>query len=188
MKYLSLFLFVSIPFLIFNCNGDDESSSNGADLILDMGPNSAPIFEAGTHEAAARFPRSIIRNFEGRVLDRVEYFLVNVPNNTSIKIYDEGNGDVPGAVLYEANVTSEVLADSWNSHTLNDPITLTDRELWLAVEFTHNDSRNTIGCDVGPAVTNGDWVLENSQSTWRTFRDFTSDAVSINWNIRGFLE
>ena len=188
MKYLSLFFFLGISLAFISCTNDDEADSNGAELFLDAGPNSAPIFEAGTHEAAAKFPRSIMSNFVGQTLDRVEYYLVNVPNNTFVKIYDEGDDDSPGALLYEANVTSDVSANSWNSHALASPITLENRELWISIEFTHNDSRNTIGCDVGPSVNNGDWVLEGTQTTWRTFRDFTSDAVSINWNIRGFVE
>jgi len=188
MKYIPLFLFLSFSFALFNCNSDDESDSNGAELILDRGPSSAPIFEAGTHQAAARFPRSITSNFVGQTLDRVEFYLVNVPSNTFIRVYGEGSGDAPGTILYESNVTSEVTANSWNSHTLSEEIILSSNELWLAIEFTHSDSRNTMGCDVGPAVTNGDWVLEGSQSAWRTFRDFTSNAVSINWNIRGFVE
>ena len=153
-----------------------------------MGPNSAPFFEIGTHEAAVKFPRSIMNNFVGETLDRVEFYLVNVPNNTFVKIYDEGDSATPGAVLYEANISGTVQSDSWNSHTLTTPLEMTGNELWLSIEFTHNERRNTIGCDEGPAVTNGDWVMEADQVGWSSYRDFTSDAVSINWNIRGFFE
>ena len=180
---------IGISLVSFNCNDDEEGSSGSADLFYDMGPNSAPLFNEGTFRAAVRFPRSLIRNFEGETMDRVSFFLVNLPNNCLIQIYDEGSTDTPGPLLYEADLTASVRANSWNEHSLDTPITLTDRELWIAVEFTHIDQRNTIGCDVGPAIENGDWVIDlNNQGSWSSYRDFTSNAVSINWNIRGFIE
>lgn len=187
MRHLSLLLFMSCALSFISCN-DDEGDLISVDLSYDLGPNAAPIFEAGTHMAGARFTSTLTSNFAGQKLDRVDFFLVNTPSNTSIKIYDEGTADTPGPLLYEADVTSTVSPDSWNIHTLTDDVEITDRDLWIAVEFSHTDTRNTIGCDIGPANNNGDRVLIGGQTDWSTFRTFTSSAVDINWNIRGFVK
>lgn len=188
MKYISILLVLCISLTFFSCNNDDEDNTITADLFYDMGANSAPFFGIGTHQAAVRFPRSLMSSFDGEVLERIEFYLVNLPNNCVIKIYNEGTAQGPGPLLYEADVTTTVNANSWNGHTLADPLTLTSNELWIAIEFTHNEQNNTIGCDVGPAVENGDWVSETDQLGWSSYRDFTSNTVSINWNIRGFIE
>ena len=187
MKKAIYFLSFIILSLSFSCS-DDETSTNDSELSYDQGPNSAPIFGEGVHIAAARFPSSITSSFSGQSLDRVEFYLVRTPSNTKIRIYDEDSPGNPGTMLYEADVTSSVNPDSWNSHTLTEDVVIADRDLWIAVEVTHPDERNTIGCDVGPALSNGDWVLEHNQIEWQTYRDFTSNAVDINWNIRGFIE
>ena len=188
MKYFSLLFVLGFSLIFFNCNNDDENVSNDAELFYDMGANSAPFFGEGTHQAAVRFPRSLMANFEDQTLDRVEFYLVNLPTNCVIKIYNEGTAQVPGPILYEADISTTVNANAWNGHTLTDSLVLTGNELWIAIEFTHTEQNNTLGCDVGPALENGDWVLEADQIGWSSYRDFTSNAVSINWNIRGFVE
>ena len=187
MKNLLYLLVLLLGVTIFSCD-DDEATDSSNILFFDAGPNSAPIFQAGTFEAAARFPRSLTSTFTGQSLVEVEFFLVNTPSNTFVRIYDEGTGDTPGDLLYEANVTSTATADSWNTHILDDPVAITGDELWISIQFVHTEARNTIGCDVGPAVTNGDWVSEGTGQNFETFRSFTDNAVSINWNIRGNVE
>jgi len=186
MKFFPYLLVAFCLMAVFSCNDDDNNID--ADLFYDNGINSAPVFEAGTHEAAARFPRSLTNNFAGQKLDRVEFYLINTPNTCKIKIYDEGVDDQPGALLYQADVTSSALPNAWVDHTLTDDVTISNKDLWIAVEFSHFDERNTLGCDVGPADENGDWVLEANEVNWETYRNFTSDAVDINWNIRGHVE
>jgi hypothetical protein len=51
-----------------------------------------------------------------------------------------------------------------------------------------NNEDATIGCDAGPAVANGDWIVSSVDNDWKTYRDFTNATVSINWNIRGQVE
>jgi hypothetical protein len=47
----------------------------------------------------------------------------------------------------------------------------------------HNDVLQSIGCDAGPAAPDGDWLYQDSDQEWQTFRQRTGE--SINWNIRG---
>jgi len=187
MKKAIFALSLLVICLSFSCN-DDETVTNDSELSYDQGPNSAPIFGAGVHLAAARFPSPLTEGFSGQNLDRIDFYLVRTPSNTKIRVYDEDTPTNPGTLLYEADVTSTVSPDSWNSHTLTEDLEISGRDLWIAIEFTHSDERNTIGCDIGPAQSNGDWVLEGNQVEWQTFRDFTNNAVDINWNIRGIIE
>jgi len=184
------FYILSISFLVLtfsSCNDDDDTIVNDAEFGYDLGANSAPFFGIGVHQAAARFNSTVTSPFTGQNLDRVEFYLVNTPSNTKVVIYDEGTPTQPGTELYSADVTVDVSANSWNTHTISEDIAITGNDLWIAIEFTHPDERNTMGCDVGPANTNGDFVLEGSEINWMTFRDFTNNAVDINWNIRGFV-
>jgi len=188
MKRLFYFLAIASLAFCFSCKDDDDTSQNSADLQYDLGINSAPIFGAGVHLAAARFTSSVTGSLAGQKLDRVEFYLINTPSNCKIRIFDEGTSSRPGDQLYEADVTNLVSPDSWTSHTLTEDLELANKDIWIAVEVTHPDERNTIGCDVGPANANGDWVLEGNEIEWQSYRDFTNDLVDINWNIRGYVE
>jgi hypothetical protein len=189
MKQLFFFLSISLFAITFSsCNDDDDDTNvNNAEFGYDLGPNTAPFFGIGVHEAAARFNSTVTSPFVGQKLDRVEFYLVNTPSNTKVVIYDEGTATQPGPQLYSADVTVDVNANSWNIHTISQDIDITGRDLWIAIEFTHPDERNTIGCDVGPANVNGDLVLEGSELNWMTYRNFTDNVVDINWNIRGYV-
>jgi len=187
MRSIAFIILLASMATFFSCK-DDELTETPNALFYDNGENSAPIFGAGVHIAAARFPRSLTSTFEGQNLSRVQFYLINTPSNCKIRIYDEGTAQSPGAQLYEADVTSLASPNSWNIHELTETIPVTNKDLWIAVEVTHPDERNTIGCDVGPAEANGDWVLEGGEISWQTYRDFTDNLVDINWNIRAYTE
>jgi hypothetical protein len=149
------------------------------------GPNSAAPPLDGTYEAAARFPQAMIRDLVGGQLVQVEFFLDALPEYCEVKIYEGGSADMPGILRYSGDATSGLLADSWNSHTLAMPLALENKDLWISIELTHA-FQPTIGCDPGPAVTDGDWYRP-ADSDWVPFhRQFP--AESINWNIRGIVE
>ena len=187
MKQFFFFLSIALLSLTFSCSDDEDTNANTAEFGYDFGPNDAPIFGIGAHQAAVRFPSTLTTPFSGNLLDRVEFYLVNTPSNTKIIIYDEGTATQPGPILYEADVTVDVTPNSFNTHIITEDINITENDIWIAIQFTHPDVRNTMGCDVGPAVTNGDFVLEASESEFRTYRAFTNNIVDINWNIRGFV-
>ena len=49
-----------------------------------------------------------------------------------------------------------------------------------------------MGCDAGDARANGDWMLGEGETEWKTYRDLstnptTGENVDVNWNIRGIL-
>jgi len=157
------------PLVGLNYDGDNED---------------APEFQAGTYEGAVRFPSSIISAFEGNSLVRVQYYVASKPSSMTIKIYLKTNGDAPDTEIYSAVVTNDTQANSWNEHTLTTPITIGRDDMWISVKFTQSDALRSLGCDPGPAVTNGDWVLLNNG--WQPLN--RASEVNINWNIRAVID
>jgi len=188
MKKL-LLLTMTIAFLAIGCQDDDESTV----LRYDGDNSSAPLLDPDVYEAAVRFPTSLTNPYAGLKLTQVEFYILNEPGSCEIKIYGEGNSSSPGTALYESGLIS-VDNGEWNTHTLSSSIDITGDDLWISVEFSHAGTSRTVGCDQGPAATNGDWIFSSITGEWLTLRQFTinnagPDAeVSINWNIRGILE
>lgn len=175
-----LLLFLALS--LFACGDDNE-----AELHHD-GPNqSSPFLEAGIHNMAAVFPADVTNTFNGRSVVSVEYFLLDVPTSTTLNIYGEGVGLSPGELLYSADLSSSALGNTWNTHTLSTPLEISGEELWLVINVEHAGAIQSLGCDAGPARTNGDWISTGSLDNWQTFRDRMNQEVSINWNIRGNL-
>ncbi len=182
MKKVLFFLLLSI--VAFSCEKDDDLT---ADLFYDRGSNDAPALNAGEYLAAVRFPASEMQDYQGRNLEGIEYYLKETPNQCEVRVYQGGSGTEPGNLIYTKAVTTEMERDSWNLHTPDTNIELSGEELWIAVRIVLNDVGATIGCDVGPATTDGDWFNADSNNVWETFRSFTNNDVNINWNIRGHV-
>ena len=179
MKYL-------LPFILligFASCGDD----NDSEIHYDGANFSAPELIVGTHEAAAKFTASFIQSNVGRNVEAVSYYLQSIPQACEIRIYDEGTNVEPGALLYSADVTASMGPNRWNTHDLSDVVTLADKDIWVVVRLVHTASAATIGCDEGPADSNGDWLWGDIDNEWITFRDRSSQQTDINWNIRMIL-
>jgi len=174
---------------LFSACGDDDTvvDPTGDDVLNHDGPNdSGPILAADTYEAAAMFPASMTSSFAGKKITEVTWFMGAAPTNCAIKIYREGAAGQPGTKIYDVDVTSSVVPLTWSRHTLSSPIDIDGTDLWIAVEFVHSADARSMGCDAGPAVTNGDWLFQSSDAQWLTFRDRTNE--NINWNIRAITE
>jgi len=181
-----VFLFVVVFMTSFSsCKKDDEKSV--IQLNHDSANLDAPNFPANTYEGAARFPAATMDEYSGGQLTEVEFYIKEVPNSTKLKVYTGSSSSAPVNEVYSATLTGSVEADSWNTHTLSTPLVLDGSDLWLAVEFTHNDSRAVLGCDAGPAVTDGDHFFDAATGYWQKLSVFNS-SISINWNIRGKVE
>ena len=180
-KYL--FLFLAISFTLVSCEKDEDPITE-LELHLD-GPNqSAPFFDPGTYEAAARFTANYTREYEGKNLEAVEFYLAELPDQCEVRIYDIGSATEPGDLLYSAEITN-LGSNAWNKHTLNTPLELSGDDLWISIKVTTDERSNIMGCDPGPANSNGDWTFSSEDNAWQTYRDRTNNIVNINWNIRG---
>jgi len=177
--------FLTLTLFVFSCEKDDDIT---ADLINDLGLNDAPYIVAGEYIVATRFPASEMSSHQGKSLQGFEYYLANKPTQCEVRVYSGSNGDEPGNLVYSESVTAEMDSDSWNLHAPSTAIEITGEDLWLAVRIVLNAEDQTIGCDVGPAVSNGDFIFSAADNAWTSYRNFTSPStVSINWNIRGHL-
>ena len=183
----TLFLLVLSLFAFAACTG------NGPDvdpeftvLNYDDGNQDAPELPAGTYEGGARFLSNLMTDFTGDQLIEVQYYLKNVPKSGEIRIYSGSRNSGPRDLLYIENVTIGREEDSWNIHTLTDPITLNGDDLWIVYRFSHDQNLRVLGCDPGPASENGDWLWDSFDGLWRPLGQRSS--LSINWNIRAVID
>lgn len=187
MQFLKGLSFISMLLLAFcftSC-GDDGSE----ELNFDGDNFSAPILVPGVHECAARFIPALLEDFAGRQIVAINYFMKELPDEAEIKIYGESGPSEPGAVLYSRDITNEMQANSWNLHTVSSPITLNGIEdLWISIKVVHFSDKCSVGCDEGPADTNGDFYFSEFNNFWTSFRSATNQETSINWNIRAVLD
>jgi hypothetical protein len=184
----------SLPFLLFLCIGLLSWSSCGDDdgLVIETlnydGPNfTAPQNGAGFTTFAARFPGAETQAFTGRKLERISFFLEQIPFSTTVIVYDIGTDDrEPGQELYSVDLTQRIRNTGWIEHVLTTPIDITGEGLWLAVEVDLDAGDQAIGCDQGENYNpNGD-RLQVPSGDWTSFNEITG-TETINWNIRGII-
>ena len=183
MKKLS-FLFLSFVLVFTACKKDDIAV---AEFYYDGENQSAPYLDAGTHDMAARFTANSTRKYEGRILEEVEFYILTKPSKVEVRIFGQGTATEPGDMLYSKDVTAEVNASSWNHHKLDTPVVIKGEDLWICIRAVHDDRITSLGCDVGPANDNGDWIKSDSDNQWKSLRERTNQSVNINWNVRGHL-
>lgn len=185
MKMLRILSLLLLVLAVAAC-GDDEDQL-GAELSYD-GPNfTGPVLDAGVHTFAARFTSNEIANYVGQDLERVSFFLGLLPAKVELVVFGEGTDASPGAELYRIDLTQRVTPGQFNDHRLQNPITLSEQDYWLAVEVTHDERQQSVGCDAGPRDPNGDWLFSTPNSGWDSYLQRTNGAESVNWNIRGHV-
>lgn len=185
----------SLPFLLFLCIGLLSWSACGDDddLVLDTlnydGPNfTAPTNGDGFTTFAARFPESETQEFIGRKLEKISFFLEQIPISTVVIVYADNSTDtrIPGPELYSIDLTQRIRNTGWIEHVLTTPIDITGEGLWLAVEVDLEAGDQAIGCDQGANYNpNGD-RLQTPANVWTSFNEITGNE-RINWNIRGII-
>lgn len=190
MKKLSIFFLMilgALPLVISSC-GEDPDPEFVLKLDGENENNAAPLFNANTtYEAAVRFSAALVRAHEGKKVTAIDVYIADVPSTFSVKVYSKGTSTAPGSVLVNQPVTLGGTSNRWQRISLNTPITLGTEEIWVGASVRHTSNARIVGCDPGPAVNDGDWISQNS-AAWQTFRNFTSNSVSINWNIRAVVE
>ena len=176
------FFFLALLSLIA-CGNDNGLSD---DVLRYDGENAnSPIFPAGNHEAAVRFPSFVTNEYLGRGLSSIEVYVYNVPQSFSFNVYTSGSAAGPNNLLLTEEVSSQIQADGIIALIFDPPIEITG-ELWLSVSWTSINAEQVIGCDAGPANVNGDWLfLSSDQEGWSSFRE--RGGESVNWNIRGLV-
>jgi len=183
MNKLIGFLFICFAAVMIVSCGDDNDEQF---LNYDGDNVNGPLFNPGAYVAAARFPGTVMTSFEGQVLDAVDLYILERPSSARLVILSgDGASTIPTGELTGQSLGS-LTQNSWNRITLNSPVTLDGSELWIGLDFSVATGSQVIGCDAGPANRNGDYLFQNSNNAWTTYRDLTT-TESINWNIRGIL-
>lgn len=187
MKLLQLPLFLLALLVWTGC--DDEEAAVIETLSYD-GPNvSAPQLPPGDNSLLVYFPPSETGKYVGRRLEKVRFYMSEIPLATSVVVYDEGPDDrTPGTERYRRDLTARINATGWFEDRLASPIEITGDGLWLAIDVTIAEgSTFSVGCDAGRTYDrNGDLLqLSTNPSVIAGFQDINGETVS--WNIRGVI-
>jgi hypothetical protein len=188
MKNVMLLALLSLLAITACQDDEDDTGPNPSENELRYdGPNATgPLLEAGTHEAAVRFPANYLQDFQGRELEVINFFLGQLPAACEARVYEGSTAeDEPETMIYSFDLSTLVEAPSWNRLTLTNPIVIGEEDLWLSIVLTHDQEQQSIGCDTGPNQPNGDWLYKSTDGQWRPYTERTSE--SVNWNIRGEL-
>ena len=180
-------------FLLFTSCEETPGVINGPDiqppfvaLNYDGANNDAPLLPAATYEAAIKFPKEDINDLLGGKLVEVYYYVEDLPTSCTIKIYKRTDSGEPVEVVYSSATTGDLVERSWNKHIIKNPVDITEEDIWIAVKFSHSSQMGSIGCDIGPAVENGDWLKDSADDLWIPLTQRA--GININWNIRGVVE
>ena len=163
--------------------GASQIQSDEETIRYDDGINfdAIGLTSGGTFQVAAYFHASTMAQYAGMMLQKLEFYINDVPDTCKIKIYGEGTSTSPGPLLYEQTVAPSGL--SWNTFELYTSIEITGEDLWLGYEVTHDAGEHPPGCDAGPAIAGfGDMIYFNG-----TWAPLSTLGLDYNWNIAGFL-
>jgi len=183
MKQFTLLGLLAVLLAFSACDDDDDGFQFDPELMHFDGANAnAPLLPPGDVEVAAQFGKDAMNFYQGKRIDGIQFFIIGVPEVSRMLLYGKGNGDQPGPIIYQQDITEELDPNGWNYITLTQPIDMPSEELWISLQLPNVGNIQVIGCDAGPAQEGGDWMYEQSDGEWRTFRERSGD--NINWNIR----
>ncbi|MBW6490641.1 MAG: T9SS type A sorting domain-containing protein [Lentimicrobium sp.] len=177
--------FNDTPALAPNYTPGNTAPANREVVLNYDGENASAIGSATAAQwrVAAMFPASMVAQYNGMYVEAVSVFINETASAHKIQIYDMGSINLPGpgALLYEQDFTA--LPTSWNNITLNTPVYVSGRDLWVGYRFNKPADVYPAGVDAGPANPNGDWIATGPG--WGHLSD--NPALDANWNIRAML-
>lgn len=184
---LSLLLLLAVGLLGWTGCADDDDPLVRDTLNYDGANLTAPNLDANMF--AAYFPADVVRQFAGRQLAEVQFFLTAIPPSTRVFVFAEGPTDqAPGEELYSEDITQRVNASGdFIVHRLSEVVTLADQGIWIGIEtdIAEGVLVQSVGCDDGSNYnSNGDRIRIGN--TWTSFREITG-SERVNWNIRGVI-
>lgn len=164
------------------------SATNPSDrdvtLNYDGDNNSAiGLTNANQWRVAARFPASMVEQYNGMMLSQVEVFINEPADAHKLQVYGMGSPNVPGAgaLLYEQDFTP--IPASWNTITLNTPVYIDGSDIWVGYWMDQPAGIFPAGVDAGPHVADGDWI--STGPGWSHLSG--NPTLDFNWNIRAKL-
>lgn len=180
---------ISLLALVFGCEFGDNSvtlpKTEEALLKHDRGNVSAPLLPAGLWEAAVRLPATMTLDVKDGKVAEIHYYIERLPEICRLKIYGRGTRNQPGALLYVADVLSEITAPRWNKHIVTSNLAVSGEDLWLGIEFKQSNESRTMGADAGPVTIDGEWLFSDSDNRWQTLE--ARRNIQANWNLRALI-
>lgn len=129
---------------------------------------------------ATLYPASMLSHIQGMTLSSVDVYLAQGASNAKLIIYNQNTQSQPGETILEQSFTPS--NDSWNTITLDDPITLNSNDLWIAIELSGITAGSyPLGVDMGPADAGFGDLLWVDGDAWWSLADIGGD---YNFNIR----
>lgn len=162
-----------------NGRGGIKAEKTGTTLNYD-GENADAIglISGGTFYGAARFPSELTSIFENYKIESVDVYINDVPTILKLTIWNAGTTTSPGAILHQQ--TFVPTSASWNTITLDNPLTISGSDIWVGFEVVHNAGLFILGVDGNPSVPDGNWISQDALN-WEHLSDY---EINGNWNIR----
>jgi murein tripeptide amidase MpaA len=132
---------------------------------------------------AAMFPASMVAPYVGMMISSVDLYIGTGGTDFSVRIYEMGDMDSPGELIYEQAFTP--IEESWNNVVLDDPVYINGLDVWVGYQYTQPDLNLFIaGVDAGPGHPLGGFLTFDNVVWYSLMEDFEDD---VNWNIRANL-
>lgn len=154
----------------------DSLHYDGDDVTNAIGTGGAATFEVAAYfDAATLAPY----NAAGNKISSVKLFINGVAtvSGTTIKIY----ADDQTTVLYSQAFTP---VEGWNDVVLTAAFTIPATGIYVGYEVVATGGYPA-GCDAGPEVANGNWILFGG--TWDHLVNLSA-TLTYNWHIRAMID
>lgn len=184
MKNIAILL-IGLMLIFSSACSDDEPDVGGENILSYDGPNdTAPTLANGFYVFSVRFTNRELASSVGKTITEVSFYMYDVLPRVTVTFSPDLTISEPAEIQYSEDYTN-LTANSWNTITLQTPYPIDGNPLWIGVQVDLPQAMQTVGCDAGPANSNGDWLYSEDAREWNTFRALNSQ--SVNWNIRATL-
>lgn len=142
---------------------------------------------ADMHTVASRFDEEDLSIYYGNSISEVNIVVRSGGgNDVTLLLWEGGSEAGPDSLIYEKQISDEIIYNEWTVHTLSDPVQLkAGKEYWIGYRINATGGY-PLGRDSGPAVPGkGNMILVSGM--WQQLTDLNSD-LNYNWNIRGKLD
>jgi subtilisin family serine protease len=140
-----------------------------------------------TFIVASRFDQDDLSDYYGNSIAEVHIYVVEGGgNDVTILVWEGSDESAPDTLIYEKNISDELLLDEWTVHIPAEPIVLhPEREYWIGYRINATGGF-PLGVDHGPVVPGkGNMIFYDG--VWQELTDLAGD-LDYNWNIRAKLQ
>ena len=170
----------------------NTASLHGVNLLKDK--NNSNCFECEDISANVTAIRNAVCRIGYNAMDAFGDIMRNacdLVQNTSTTPPVNGTDteDNEGVLLMDAQVDlSSFTPDNWNEIDFNSlRLDSEASDLWVVLKVNHHRGMGSIGCDAGPSIGFADYFNNNLSGELTTYREYTNNSTSVNWNIRVLL-